>query len=49
MERHPDGIGGKPLMRKNAPDCFPDRVRRAVPPQGGRRAARERPLVSVRR
>ncbi|MFE6777225.1 DNA polymerase domain-containing protein [Streptomyces sp. NPDC057702] len=23
MERHPDGIGGRPLMNKNAPDYFP--------------------------
>ncbi len=26
MERHPDGIGGRPLMQKNAPDYFPDWV-----------------------
>ncbi len=35
MERHPDGIGGKPLMQKNAPDYFPDWVRRAVLPKEG--------------
>ncbi|WAP57211.1 DNA polymerase domain-containing protein [Streptomyces sp. S465] len=35
MERHPDGIGGKPLMQKNAPDHFPDWVRRAVLPKEG--------------
>ncbi|SCK32632.1 bifunctional non-homologous end joining protein LigD [Streptomyces sp. WMMB 714] len=29
MERHPDGIGGKPLMQKNAPDYFPDWVHTA--------------------
>ncbi len=29
MERHPDGIGGKPLMQKNAPDYFPEWVRRS--------------------
>ncbi|MDX3226865.1 non-homologous end-joining DNA ligase [Streptomyces sp. ME19-01-6] len=33
MERHPDGIGGSPLMQKNAPDYFPDWVRRAVVPK----------------
>ncbi|KOG87885.1 ATP-dependent DNA ligase [Streptomyces varsoviensis] len=37
MERHPDGIGGKPLMQKNAPDYFPDWVRRAtLPKEGGK-------------
>ncbi|QLH23024.1 non-homologous end-joining DNA ligase [Streptomyces sp. Rer75] len=35
MERHPDGIGGKPLMQKNAPDYFPEWVRRAVLPKEG--------------
>ncbi|MFD8630106.1 DNA polymerase domain-containing protein [Streptomyces hygroscopicus] len=35
MERHPDGIGGTPLMQKNAPDHFPDWVRRAVLPKEG--------------
>ncbi|MET7933354.1 non-homologous end-joining DNA ligase [Streptomyces sp. NPDC005322] len=35
MERHPDGIGGKPLMQKNVPDYFPDWVRRAVVPKEG--------------
>lgn len=29
MERHPDGIGGKPLMQKNAPGYFPDWVHTA--------------------
>ncbi|WP_309237896.1 non-homologous end-joining DNA ligase [Streptomyces albidus (ex Kaewkla and Franco 2022)] len=29
MERHPDGIGGKPLMQKNAPDYFPEWVHTA--------------------
>ncbi|WP_244900487.1 non-homologous end-joining DNA ligase [Streptomyces nanshensis] len=29
MERHPDGIGGKPLMQKNTPDYFPDWVHTA--------------------
>lgn len=29
MERHPDGIGGEPLMQKNVPDYFPDWVRTA--------------------
>ena len=29
MERHPDGIGGKPLMQKNAPAYFPDWVHTA--------------------
>lgn len=29
MERHPDGIGGEPLMQKNAPDHFPDWVHTA--------------------
>jgi bifunctional non-homologous end joining protein LigD len=33
MERHPDGIGGKPLMQKNAPDYFPDWVRTAELPK----------------
>ncbi|MFI0817086.1 non-homologous end-joining DNA ligase [Streptomyces sp. NPDC021098] len=35
MERHPDGIGGTPLMQKNAPDYFPEWVRRAVLPKEG--------------
>ncbi|MES4907028.1 MULTISPECIES: non-homologous end-joining DNA ligase [unclassified Streptomyces] len=35
MERHPDGIGGSPLMQKNAPDYFPDWVQRAVVPKEG--------------
>lgn len=36
MERHPDGIGGKPLMQKNVPDYFPDRVHRVeLPKEGG--------------
>ncbi|WP_314174148.1 non-homologous end-joining DNA ligase [Streptomyces winkii] len=29
MERHPDGIGGKPLMQKNVPGYFPDWVHTA--------------------
>lgn len=29
MERHPDGIGGRPLMQKNAPGYFPDWVHTA--------------------
>ncbi|WP_436771456.1 non-homologous end-joining DNA ligase [Yinghuangia sp. YIM S09857] len=29
MERYPDGIGKRPLMQKNAPDYFPDWIRRA--------------------
>ncbi|MEV5593288.1 non-homologous end-joining DNA ligase [Streptomyces sp. NPDC052496] len=29
MERHPDGIGGRPLMQKNAPEYFPEWVRRS--------------------
>lgn len=33
MERHPDGIGGKPLMQKNAPDYFPDWVHTAELPK----------------
>ncbi|GAB2818216.1 non-homologous end-joining DNA ligase [Streptomyces daliensis] len=33
MERHPDGIGGKPLMQKNAPDYFPDWIHTAVLPK----------------
>lgn len=28
MERHPDGIGGSPLMQKNTPRYFPDWVNR---------------------
>lgn len=39
MERHPDGIGGKPLMQKNAPDYFPEWVRRAVLPKEGGKVA----------
>ncbi|WP_346776811.1 non-homologous end-joining DNA ligase [Streptomyces sp. HNM0574] len=36
MERHPDGIGGEPLMQKNAPGYFPDWVRTAeLPKEGG--------------
>ncbi|MFC4496016.1 non-homologous end-joining DNA ligase [Streptomyces ovatisporus] len=36
MERHPDGIGGKPLMQKNAPEYFPDWVHTAeLSKQGG--------------
>lgn len=36
MERHPDGIGGRPLMQKNAPDYFPDWVPLAeVAKEGG--------------
>lgn len=35
MERHPDGIGGRPLMQKNAPDHFPDWVRRSVQAKEG--------------
>ncbi|OEV30436.1 ATP-dependent DNA ligase [Streptomyces nanshensis] len=36
MERHPDGIGGKPLMQKNVPGYFPDWVRTAeLPKEGG--------------
>ncbi|HEV7629086.1 MAG TPA: non-homologous end-joining DNA ligase [Streptomyces sp.] len=36
MERHPDGIGGKPLMQKNAPDYFPQWVHTAeLPKEGG--------------
>ncbi|SCK37090.1 bifunctional non-homologous end joining protein LigD [Streptomyces sp. WMMB 322] len=36
MERHPDGVGGKPLMQKNAPDYFPDWVHTAeLPKQDG--------------
>ena len=33
MERHPDGIGGTPLMQKNAPDHFPDWVHTAELPK----------------
>ncbi|MEC3997877.1 DNA primase small subunit domain-containing protein [Actinacidiphila sp. DG2A-62] len=29
LEMHPDGIGGRPLMRKNVPAHFPDWVHRA--------------------
>jgi bifunctional non-homologous end joining protein LigD len=36
MERYPDGIGGKPLMQKNAPDHFPEWVHTAeLPKEGG--------------
>ncbi|MBB5933979.1 DNA polymerase domain-containing protein [Streptomyces zagrosensis] len=36
MERHPDGIAGRPLMQKNAPDYFPDWVPLAeVTKEGG--------------
>ena len=36
MERHPDGIGGAPLMQKNAPDYFPEFVHTAeLPKEGG--------------
>ncbi|WP_346777115.1 non-homologous end-joining DNA ligase [Streptomyces sp. HNM0575] len=36
MERHPDGIGGKPLMQKNVPGYFPDWVHTAeLPKEGG--------------
>lgn len=29
MERYPDGVDRRPLMQKNAPDYFPDWIRRA--------------------
>lgn len=35
MERHPDGIGGRPLMQKNAPEHFPEWVRRSVQAKEG--------------